>query len=70
MSALPARIALAAACGSRLTIFTSFTGEAVFLEHPGQREVGEVPGALAATVLPFEVAIFAMPGLTTMPSAP
>ena len=31
---------------------------------------GEVPGALAPTVLPFRSLIFAMPGLTTMPSAP
>ena len=32
--------ALAAACGSRFTTLTSFTRQAVLLQHPGQREVG------------------------------
>ncbi len=37
---------------------------------PGGAKYGDVPGADAATVLPFRSVIFEMPGLTTMPSAP
>jgi len=34
------------------------------------RLIADLPGALAATVLPLRSAILAMAGFTTMPSAP
>ena len=70
MSSVPAIIALAAACGSRLTTFTSLVDRPFFFSIQASVKYGAVPGALAATVLPFRSLILAMPGLTTMPSAP
>ena len=67
---MPAIIAFAAGCGSRLTTLTSFTVRPFFFSIHASAKYGDVPGALAATVLPFRSAIFAMPGFTTMPSAP
>jgi hypothetical protein len=70
MPSVPAMIALAAGCGSSVTIFTSFTERPFFFSIQASAKYGDVPGALAATVLPFRSLIFWMPGLTTMPSAP
>ena len=70
MPSVPAIIALAAGCGSRFTTFTSFTDRPFFFRIQASAKYGAVPGALAATVLPFRSVILAMPGLTTMPSAP
>ena len=70
MPSVPAIMALAAGCGSRLTTFTSFGVRPFFFRNQASAKYGEVPGGLAATVLPFRSLILAMPGLTTMPSAP
>ncbi len=70
MPSVPAMIALAAGCGSRLTTFTSFGDRPFFFSIQASAKYGDVPGGLAATVLPFRSLILAMPGLTTMPSAP
>src|SRR4030095_6891242 len=67
---VPAIIALAAGCGSRLKALTALGERPFFFRNQASAKYGEVPGGLAATVLPFRSAILAMPGLTTMPSAP
>ena len=67
---MPATNAFAAACGSRLTTFTSLIDRPFLRSIQASVKYGAVPGALAATVLPFRSLIFVMFGLTTMPSAP
>ena len=62
--------AWAAGPGSRVTTLTSFTVSPFFLSIQASVKYGAVPGAEAATVLPFRSAIFAMVLRTTMPSAP
>src|SRR5688572_22876467 len=69
-SAVPATNAFAAACGSRLTTFTSFTDKPFFFSIHASVKYGAVPGALAATVLPLRSVIFAIFGFTIIPSAP
>src|SRR3954471_14646608 len=70
MPSVPAMIALAACCGSRLTTLTSLVERPFFFSIQASAKYGDVPGGLAATVLPFRSLILAMPGFTTMPSAP
>ncbi len=62
--------ACAAGPGSRLTTVTSFTVRPFFFKNQASVKYGAVPGADAATVLPFRSLIAAIVLRTTMPSAP
>ena len=52
---MPAIIALAAACGSRLTTLTSFTDRPFFFSIQASVKYGAVPGALGGDGLALEV---------------
>src|SRR5215470_3591394 len=66
----PAMKACAAGPGSMLMTVTSFTVKPFFFSIQASVKYGAVPGAEAATVLPFTSLIDATSLRTTMPSAP
>ena len=55
MPSVPAIIALAAACGSRLTTFTSFIDRPFFFSIQASAKYGAVPGALGGDGLALQV---------------